>query len=129
MWLWNILFKQHLFHRSNKARGSSVCCVGLGSLCGSGAESSAPGKALPSRSRHAQHTAFMASRKTTWCLFPQAFQGYIQQPTGMYRRMTETASHSSQTTLFQSISAAFLCWNSEVSPASIKVCPPGTVSK
>lgn len=104
--------------------GAACVVWGCGVLCGS-----ALGKALPSRSHHAQHTAFMASRKTTWCLFPRAFQGYTQQSSGMYKRMTETASHSSQTTLIQSIPAVFLCWNSEVSTANIKVHPPGTVRK
>jgi len=37
---------------------------------GSGAEVSAPGKALPSRAHHIEQTAFMASRKITGHLFP-----------------------------------------------------------
>lgn len=129
MWVGNIFYSRNIcFTGAINPVGAACVAWGCEVLCGSGAETSAPGKALPSRSRHAQHTAFMASRKTTWCLFPQAFQGYIQQSSGIYKRMTETASHSSQTTLFQSISAVFLCWNSEVSTASIIVHPPGTVS-
>lgn len=64
------LFKQHLFHRSNNSHQSSTRFVGLRVLRRSGAETSAPGKALPSRSHHGQQTAFMASRKITWYLFP-----------------------------------------------------------
>lgn len=130
MWVGNIFYSSNIcFTGAINPVGAACVVWGCRVWCGSGADTSALGKALPSRSRHAQHTAFMASRKTTWCLFPQAFRGYTQQSSGMYKRMTDTASHSSQTTLFQSISAVFLSRNSEVSTASIQVHPPGTVSK
>lgn len=96
-------------------------------LCGS-----APGKALPSRSHHVQQTAFMASRKITWYLFPphdKHFRDTYSSPvayTNVWLRQWHTQARAPCSSSF--LLTAFLSWYSEVSTPSSKVHPPGTVS-
>lgn len=128
----HFLFEQRLFHRSDKPRGSSTRSGGVAKLHVAQA-TAAPGKAPPSSSHHIQQTAFMASRKITWHLFPphdKHFRDTYSSPaayTNARLRQRHTQARAPCSSPF--LPPALLRWYSEASTASSGARPAGTESE